>query len=773
MRRESWLHLAALAICCFLIAAIALGLSYQRYTAMIPGQSIFRGLSKDGWVAQGAVLRFPRLANIGNRLLLQFNGWRPVSYDSHVRLTLCQQTPTEHLIGSDTALLLSLRAECEPKRLQFEIVNPFKVSPTDPRELGAQLIRSEVTSRFGIAIVAPWIAATTGMLLFILALTVYYCFKAAAFRCFSWLVPLAAFYPLTRVDIQDLSKPCWLWMTCFCVAGGFLLARISESAGETEDEPLALREWNWLPVLAIFAGAAAIRFYRLDFGLPYNYHPDEIPKANAIMQMVASHSFNPRYFLHPSLLLYCTYFINTVFHWLGVTGDFRETAFLAGRCVSALAGSLSILFVYAIATRLFSQRAGVISAALLAVFPLHVTCSRYLKEDSLLVFFILAATWAVIKAAQENRRGLLFLAAVFAGLAASTKYSGVLAIGIVLSAPWLRSKSLKPDPVFARSAILAAMLVPFAFFAASPYILLDRAKFLSDFSYERKHALRGHTQAIDAWSQYWMYHLARSIVPGIGTLTTMTALLGIGLLLWRRRIADLYILGLVLAFYLPAEWVKSKPEPQPERYIFPCLPFLAIAAAHFVEVLARGRFKRFVPALALLLIGAPLLRTLQLARDLSQDTREIAAQWLLENVPEHSKVLIDWQPYGPNLPPEKLPSENILRINVLKKLTPQALKDSGADYLVLSSLFYDRYFTQPFANPVFQNRFKVVFSRVPILKEISAPSGSYGFHNPRLTIFSLKPQDFAALDAEIALKSAGKLTKTQNEERASLRWLAH
>ena len=131
-------------------------------------------------------------------------------------------------------------------------------------------------------------------------------------------------------------------------------------------------------------------------------------------------------------------------------------------------------------------------------------------------------------------------------------------------------------------------------------------------------------------------------------------------------------------------------------------------------------------------------------------------------------MLFDWQPYSPSLPADQYSIDYVLRVNVVSRLTPAALKKSGSDYLVLSSLFYDRYFSQPNPNRVFQNRFKSVFNRVPVIKEFKAPSATYGFHNPTLTVFSLKPEEFAKLDAQLEAKRAGTLAKTSNEELASL-----
>ena len=92
------------------------------------------------------------------------------------------------------------------------------------------------------------------------------------------------------------------------------------------------------------------------------------------------------------------------------------------------------------------------------------------------------------------------------------------------------------------------------------------------------------------------------------------------------------------------------------------------------------------------------------------------------------------------------------------------------DYLLLSSLWYDRYFSQPRSDLYAKRRIRDVFERVPVVQEFRPRHGTYGFHNPTVTLFSLSPEAFAALDAQRAEKAAGAIDATSNELRASFRW---
>jgi len=588
---------------------------------------------------------------------------------------------------------------------------------------------------------------------------------AAAFTALAVIVGFGSFSSLEPKKFGPL------WVFAVALLLGACFGRF-DKRNVTDKGDVSQR---WL-LLAVGLGLV-LRFYGINFGLPSNFHPDEVPKVNAIMRMVDQNTWDPQYFLHPSLLLYCTYGMNVLIRWLGVdsllgvTGSFRETAFLAGRLVSATAGTLSIVLTYEVARRLFSRRVATWSALLLAVFPLHVTCSRYLKEDALLTFVILSCVLTTVVSVTTNRRWLLLLAGFFAGCTAGAKYSGILMTAVPCAAPWLVSRSWTPDLRWLPFAVMAGAIAPLGFLCTTPFAVLNSAKFLKDFSSESRHMQMGHTQSIDAWSQLWMYHFWRSIKPGMTLVTAFASVVGLGYLLRRRRIEGLLIVALVVLFYMPAEFVKAKPAPQPERYILPCLPFLAIALSVWINSL-RGRAFRNVAVTACLvtLVVLPLVRAASLASEIKSDTRDQMAAWMKDNLPPGSKVFMDWSPYCPRFHDDSFEIEYIPRARIIPKLDLAALKESHVDYLVLSSLYYDRYFKQPESNPILRQRIREVFERVPVVIQMTPEHGTYGFHNPVLTLFSLKKEDFEALDQEIVKKRMGEIAETSNDVRARGKW---
>ena len=148
--------------------------------------------------------------------------------------------------------------------------------------------------------------------------------------------------------------------------------------------------------------------------------------------MLSLGDLNPHLFYHPPLLLYCTALLSKLLNLLEIDQSRGIVTLIAGRSVSALAGTVSILLVYLLARRLLEgRRATLAAAALFAFAPLSVTCSRYLKEDSLLVAGVLSATLLWVISVQRQSHRWFLLAGLVGGIAAATKYTGFLVIPLI------------------------------------------------------------------------------------------------------------------------------------------------------------------------------------------------------------------------------------------------------------------------------------------------------------------------------------------------------
>ncbi len=498
-------------------------------------------------------------------------------------------------------------------------------------------------------------------------------------------------------------------------------------------------------LVLIVAGGALLRLYGLEFGLPDHFHPDEGRKAAQVLAMLARGDPDPHLFYHPSFLLYCTALFGKLLGLVQSPESRQAAILIAGRGVSAVAGTVSIVLLFFLARRLAGPRRALTAAALFAVAPVSVTCSRYLKEDALLVAGALAAVLLWVVSVQEERPALFLLAGLASGIAASTKYTGFLLIPMLAAWPWLVSGRLRPEGILLRWTGVALVLAALAFLIGTPFALVNPRDVANGFLFEARHAVEGHYTSlhqalfrIGPWSQWWMYHWGRSAVPGLTLLPSILGLLGLGILLRRGRMEALFVIGFFLLFFLPAEIARSKPHPPPERYILGAMPFLCIAAAEVPRFLARRGIRGLNVILLVLLIGSPLVRSARLAADLGPDTRTRLVSWLPHNLPEGSRILLDTSPtYSGRLRRAKLKG---LRCKFGSAVRWKEARADGFTHVVESSFGSGRFLEQPNTHDRIQGELRALRGEAELLKEFRSSSGSYGFHNPRLRVYRLNAE---------------------------------
>ena len=454
-----------------------------------------------------------------------------------------------------------------------------------------------------------------------------------------------------------------------------------------------------LPITFSILAGFILRILFIDF--PYDYHHDERWKVQAVSRMIESGSLNPKYFLHPSLLLYLTYFSNFL------VGDIQ----LSGRLVSAAAGTLTIPVLYFGSRRIVGNSVAQVAAFLFAVSPIAITCSRYLKEDSLLTLFTTATFFLVIRSSR--------LSAITAGLAFGTKYTGLLCIALL---------AFTRQPIFIKLFSFIAAIIVFIF--TTPYSILDFPSFYDGLMYEKRHAIIGNTVPISIYSQLGLFHFFRGILPSYLFFGALLLPLGFGVL---KQHWKWIILGL-LFFYLPAEIVQSKIEPQPERYILPAIPILSILAAGGV---LSFRFKHIF--LALLSIPG-ILGTMELA----SDSRVRMLKFMEANIPKETKILIDNRFNSPELPGftnVKYMSVRPLVRGFREEFHPENLRKNGFEYALVSNFTYRCLLFCKEAPELARNGVIRLFRRLPLIHQESAKYVSFGFHSPTVSLLKVTPED--------------------------------
>jgi len=107
---------------------------------------------------------------------------------------------------------------------------------------------------------------------------------------------------------------------------------------------------------------------------------------------------------------------------------------MAVRSLSVVFGVAAIPAAYALGKRLFSTKAGLISAALLAVHSFHIRCSQEARSYSLLVLLLVLSTYFFVRLVESPRQHRYWAAYILIG--ALAVYSHVFAL-LVLIPQWL------------------------------------------------------------------------------------------------------------------------------------------------------------------------------------------------------------------------------------------------------------------------------------------------------------------------------------------------
>ena len=559
---------------------------------------------------------------------------------------------------------------------------------------------------------------------------------------------------MTQTIVHFSHWPFFLLLVS-CILLGYLFSS-SSILLDSDKTFLSPRKCTIILVTIILFGAA-LRFYGLDFGFPRYYHPDERKKVYVISKMLRRDTLDPDYFFHPTLLLYLTIIVSKLSNFFGfditsidteyfVANDYLRRSLrilFAGRLVSALAGTLSIPMLYFISRDLFGRFTALLSALILVISPLHITCSRYLKEDCLLTFVMLIVIYFCSRVIKRGEIRSIYLASFFVGISIAVKYPGIICLSVVCLLPWAKIQIqslrdlLNPDRAIFSHVIRSLLLVPCGFFICSPYSFLNLTQSTGGILTEYNHAVTGHHGlVISPISEWCLFYFSRTLIPGMSILTIAVSLMSIGVFFRRPTNGLFLIITAVSVFYFAAELIPSKPLPQPDRYILPCVPLVAILAAYFT-----CRLKNLMVTVILIccLVFYPLNRSIALASEIRIDTRKQATEWIVKNLPHSSRILtFGGSEYLCRIPRSFKAVAARLVIGTEKKNIAKRLSSSGYDYLVRAHFYQSRF--EFFPHPAQERKaaLEEIERSFTLVKKFTAPHGSYGFHNPTIEIYSLK-----------------------------------
>jgi 4-amino-4-deoxy-L-arabinose transferase-like glycosyltransferase len=351
---------------------------------------------------------------------------------------------------------------------------------------------------------------------------------------------------------------------------------------------------------AILAGAVFLRLLGFTWGLPgsshlLSYHPDEYHSLRGFFALLTS-DLNPHFFNYGSLYLYLVSLFILLLHpgtslvaWLqgflfGDAGTLLRTWTLDARLATLVCGLLSVYLSYLLGRRLWGERAGLLSAALLAILPLHVLLSHYATVDVTQTLFILLALCLAAELVEKpSWRGFAWAGAA-AGLAASTKYNGaVVIVAPLLSAMLAASPRPRAETLARRWGLIAAAAL-LAFLVTSPYTALAWPEAREGIAFELQHMRAGESLAVQADPSGFLFHTQQLLAPGMGLLFVL-GLIGAAATVARRdrRCYPLVLFGLLWLVIIGLARVRYP------RYELPLAALLVPLALAPLAYWPRGR----------------------------------------------------------------------------------------------------------------------------------------------------------------------------------------
>jgi 4-amino-4-deoxy-L-arabinose transferase-like glycosyltransferase len=350
---------------------------------------------------------------------------------------------------------------------------------------------------------------------------------------------------------------------------------------------------------AILVGATALRLVGIQYGLPYGslLDPDEQNVVPRAWRMTHGGGLDPHFFDWPTLV---TYALAPFQAW------HAQPSYLTGRLVIVAFAVAGVAAAWWLGSAAYGTVAAAVAAAVTAVATTHVTFSHAAVTDVPLTTLVTVALALLVT-------GRLELAGVAIGLAAAAKYPGALVLVPLVIVAWRQWRRLA----------LSLALAGVAFFAASPFVLLDGGSTWSALARIQREHRRGWLGfEHDHWSGI---AFAGLLWDALGPVL-LIAVAALGVALARRsRSGDVVLGAFVVAYYVSLLPLHS----HFPRYVLPLIPALGALA---------GRFRALAPVTLLLLI-VPLAWSIRDdARLTRTDTRVVAARWIAAHVPKGSTI---------------------------------------------------------------------------------------------------------------------------------------
>ncbi len=503
--------------------------------------------------------------------------------------------------------------------------------------------------------------------------------------------------------------------------------RFSRSANRSDDEAARSAATPRFDTINLALGvililALLLRVIGTDWDQGGLYHPDERDFLGRAERLDFSQlgepglfdvesRLNPKWFNYGSLPLY------VLSGFRALASQFTDSDWnlfdlrFPGRNLAAVSDTITVLFVFLLASRLIGdRRAGLIAALLSALAVIQIQNSHYTAVDAPMTMFIVATIYFSVRMVQDKKPSDAILAGLTLGLAMATKFSAApvaLAVGtahllVMIGPSFVNGGAGKVDPddvkLGLQYVVLTGAAAVIALLVTQPYMIIDWDTYIGHI-YRQSEMVRRVVdfpftrQYID--TPAFLYQIRQLSTWGLGISLGIAVWLGLIWAIARTVIKRDLAFVVVLSFLLPYLLINGQFEVKFLRYMLPATPLLivftgcAIWWAHTSLMPRIGRFGR-IAGYSVAIVGFLLLAHYTVAYTYvftGPHPAQEVSRWLREHESLGTVVIQEhWEEGIPNIlgfrMHEKLP---MYEVDNRAKFSTVARLMEDADYFVLYS----------------------------------------------------------------------------------------
>lgn len=479
---------------------------------------------------------------------------------------------------------------------------------------------------------------------------------------------------------------------------------------------------NIIILCTILILGGALRTGACFWGFPYTLHPDESLVVQRSIEMIRNHSYIADSFERPDQLAikvcavlfqiysYITYHVSAATEFNKHSIDF----YIIARLVTTVFGVLSIFLAYK-ATEILSSRMKFVGAAMVAFFPLFIQHSAYATPDIVLTFFVILTAYISLLYMNNPSIKYLVLMSISVGLGLTVKYTcsiSCIYIGIIILVECIvRKKYLE----IVKRGILSIIIVASTSLLCAPNVFTDLPRVLKII--KRADGSFHGSDGLGFLGNLVFY--VKTFLDTVGYEASIFILCGLFVAVLSKKKEFLFfamgLLFLICTSLISQHWV---------RYAMPFYIFFLLLIVLGFNYLYGITKYRFVQIPALILGGVVFLNCffsslLLVQSTLTPEARVDAIRFCKANGITIQNSLFDG--YSPLC----LGGPKWVQVTLDKD--ENLVVPSGVKYVVISSMMYNRYYTDPVR---FKQKYKI-YQKIQDNKNLlySAGGSYYGYNN--------------------------------------------